>query len=65
MFIIFINQIQCRELTHRYLSYEEAHLTTSYFTPTFHPTIVQCAPKYLSNTDTPELGMILTRDKEH
>ena len=32
--------------------------TTSYAAATFHPTIGQCAPQSLSNTATPELGMI-------
>ena len=30
----------------------------------FHPTIGQCSPKSLSNTATPELGMIPKRNKE-
>ena len=36
----------------------------SYVTAMFHPTIVQCAHKSLSNTATPKLGMISTRNKE-
>ena len=34
------------------------HPTTSYVAATFHPTIGQRAHQYLSNTNTPELGMI-------
>ena len=49
--------------TQRYLSYEEARLTTSYVAAVFHPAIGQCAHQYISNTATPELGMIPTRNK--
>ena len=38
-------------------------LATSYVAATFHPTIGQCAHKYLSNTATLELGMIPKRNK--
>ena len=41
----------------------EACLATSYIVVTFHPTIGQCAHQSLSNTATPELGMIPTRNK--
>ena len=34
------------------------HLATSYVAATFHPTIGQRAHQSLSNTTTPELGMI-------
>ena len=34
------------------------HPATSYVAATFHPTIGQRAHQYLSNTATPELGMI-------
>ena len=50
-------------LTQRYLYYEEASLATIYVTAIFHPTIGQCAHKSLSNTATPEQGMISTRNK--
>ena len=36
---------------------------TSYVAATFHPTIGQCAHQYFSNTATPKLGMIPTRNK--
>ena len=55
----FIKQHSCKGLsTRRYLSLTEAYPTTSYVAATFHPTIGQCAHQSLSNTATPELGMI-------
>ena len=36
---------------------------TIYVTATFHPTIGQCAHQSLSDTATPELGMISSRNK--
>ena len=42
---------------------EEACPATSYVIATFHPTIGQCSHQYLSNTTTPEVGMIPTRNK--
>ena len=36
---------------------------TSYVAAMFHPTIGQCAHQSLSNTATPELGMISSRNK--
>ena len=36
---------------------------TSYVAAMFHPTIDQCAHQSLSNTATPEMGMIPTRNK--
>ena len=36
---------------------------TSYVVAMFHPTIGQCAHQSLSNTATPELGMISSRNK--
>ena len=50
-------------LTQGYLSYEESCSTTSHVTATFHPTIGQCTHQSLSNTATPELGMISSRNK--
>ena len=37
--------------------------TTNYVAATFHPTIGQWAHQSLSNTATPELGMISSRNK--
>ena len=42
---------------------EEACPATIYVAATFHPTIGQCSHQSLSNTATPELGMIPTRNK--
>ena len=42
---------------------EEACLAISFLAATFHPTIGQCAHQYLSNTATPKLVMIPTRNK--
>ena len=39
-------------------SSNKTHPTTSYVAATFHPTIGQRAHQSLSNTATPELGMI-------
>ena len=52
-----------KRLTHRYLSLKEARPATNYITTMFHPTIGHCAHQSLSTTTTPELGMILTRNK--
>ena len=42
----------------RYLSLTEACFATSYVATTFHPTIGQCAHQSLSNTATPEMGIV-------
>ena len=65
MFIIFIKQQIQLQIWNRqeYLSYEEVRPVTSYVTAMFHLTIGQCAHQSLSNTATPELGMIPTRNK--
>ena len=55
--------MQMQRLTQRYLSLKEARPATSYVAATFHPTIGQCAHQSLSNTATPELGMISTGNK--
>ena len=52
-----------QRLTQTYLSLKEVRPATNYVTITFHPNIGQCAHKSLSNTTTPELGMITTRNK--
>ena len=66
MFIIihYTVDIDCREETvsSTYLSMENPP-ATSYIAATFHPTIGQRAHQSLSNTATPELGMISTRSK--
>ena len=68
-FIIFIfiyKQVQLQGLKHKiYLSLSNTYPATIYVAATFHPTIGQCAHQSLSNTATPELGMISPRNKEH
>jgi len=44
--------------TQEILILKEACPATNYVAATFHPTIGQCAHQSLSNTATPELGMI-------
>ena len=46
-----------KPICQEYVSYENCP-ATSYVAATFHPTIGQRAHKSLSNTATPELGMI-------
>ena len=56
--------MNCRDkiTSNTYLSMENSP-ATSYVAATFHPTIGQCAHQSFSNTATPELGMIPTRNK--
>ena len=62
----FIKKLQNKRLREtRILFLEETCPSASYVATTFHPTIVQCAHQSLSNTTTPELGMISTRNIEH
>ena len=52
-----------QRLTQEILILKEACPATSYVAAMFHPTIGQCAHQSLSNTTTPKLGMIPTRNK--
>ena len=66
MFIISHNtvyKLQRRSNSSTYLLMKNPP-ATSYVVATFHPTIGQRAHQSLSNTATPELGMIATRNKE-
>ena len=47
-----------RRNSQEYSSLKRICPTTSYVTAMFHPTIGQCAHQSLSNTATPEMGMI-------
>ena len=64
MFILIHKHIySCRDKTNKNTYLERACPATNYVTATFHPTIGQYAHQYISNTTTPELGMITTRNK--
>ena len=52
-----------QRLTQEILILKGACPTTSYVAATFYPTIGQCAHQSLSNTATPKLDMIPTRNK--
>ena len=61
--IIHLSKYKCKDLNTRILILEEACPATNYVTAMFHPTIGQCAHQSLSNTSTPKLCMIPTRNK--
>ena len=63
MFIIFHQENTNEEINTEILILKEARPTTIYVDATFHPTIHQCADQSLSNTATPEMGMIPTSNK--
>ena len=48
----------CKDLNTKILILVEAFLATNYVAAMFHTTIGQCAHQSLSNTMTPNLGMI-------
>ena len=60
MFIIihYTIDINCRDKTTKITYLPMKNPATSYVATTFHPTIGQRAHQSLSNTATPELGMI-------
>ena len=64
-FIIIPKANSLQRLSTRILILKISWPTTSYVTTTFHSTIGQCAHQSLSNTATPELDMIPTRNKEN
>ena len=58
-----MKQIQFAEINIEILIFKKHCSATSYVAATFHPTIGQYAHQYLSNTATPKLGMISSRNK--
>ena len=58
-----MKQIQFAYINTKILIFERCCTATNYVTATFHPTIGQCAHQSLSDTATPELGMISSRNK--
>ena len=61
---ITLQEIQLHRLTQTItLILRRICLATSYVAATFHPTIVYCTHQSLSNTTTPMLGMISSRNK--
>ena len=63
MFMIIYEENKIAELNTRILILRRGFPATSYVAATFHPTIGQCAPYFLSITATPELGMISTSNQ--
>ena len=63
MFIIFHQENTNAEINKEILILKEDRPTTIYVAATFHPTIGQCAHQSVSIIATPELGIILTRNK--
>ena len=64
MFIVIYQENTIEEIKHKeILILRKSCPATSDVVATFHPTIGQCAHQSLSNTATPELGTISTRNK--